>query len=138
MDEDRSLEELLEAERVEEREPTVIELMNGPHRPSERSKQTVLWISLAFVGALFALTFGVMTFYGVSIIGLFTLVGLGFVAAAMIGAIRYKGEDPMAQFDPPREPKSKFFWLDRDEEPVKEGPVEKEVPVEKDEPEEDR
>lgn len=115
MDDDRSLEELLEAERVEEREPTVIELMNGPHRPSERSKQTVLWISLAFVAALFALTFGVMTFYGVSFIGLFSLVGLGFVAAAMIGAIRYKGEDPMAQFDPPREPKSKFFWLDRHE-----------------------
>lgn len=118
MDEDRSLEELLEAERVEEREPTVIELMNGPRRPSDRSKQTVLWISLAFVAALFAMTFGVMTFYGVSFIGLFTLVGLGFVAAAMIGAIRYKGEDPMAQFDPPREPKSKFFWLDRDDEAV--------------------
>lgn len=115
MDEDRSLEELLETERVEEREPSVIELMNGPHRPSKRSQLTVLWISLAFVSALFAMTFGVMTFYGVSWIGLFTLVGLGFVAAAMIGAIRYKGEDPMAKFDPPRKPKSKFFWLDRDD-----------------------
>lgn len=114
MDEDRSLEELLESEKVEEREPTVIELLNGPRRPSKRSQSTVLWISLAFVSALFAMTFGVMTFYGISFIGLFTLVGLGFVAAAMIGAIRYKGEDPMAKFDPPREPKSKFFWLDRD------------------------
>lgn len=117
MDEDHPLEELLEAEKVEEREPTVIELMNGPPRPSKRSQNTILWVCLAFVSALFAMTFGVMTFYGISILGIFTLVALGFVITAMIGALRYKGEDPMAQFDPPREPKSKFFWLDKVDEP---------------------
>lgn len=116
MDEDRPLEDLLEADKVAEREPSVIELMNGPHRPSKRSQNTILWVCLAFVSALFAMTFGVMTFYGVTILGLFTLVALGFVIAAMVGALRYKGEDPMAQFDPPREPKSKFFWLDKVEE----------------------
>lgn len=113
MEEDRKLEDLLEADKVAEREPTVIELMNGPERPSDRAQHTVLWICLAFVSALFAMTFGVMTFYGISILGLFTLVALGFVITAMVGALRYKGEDPMAQFDPPRKPKSKFFWLDR-------------------------
>lgn len=97
-------------DRPDDREPTVIELMNGPGRPSARSQQTVLWISLAFVGGLIAMTFGVMTFYGINAIAVFTLVGLLFVAAAMIGALRYKGEDPMAQFDPPRQPKSRLFW----------------------------
>lgn len=117
MEEDHPLEELLEAEKVEEREPTVIEMMNGPRRPSKRSQNTILWVCLAFVSALFAMTFGVMTFYGVTFLGLITLVALGFVIAAMVGALRYKGEDPMAQFDPPREPKSRFFWLDKVDDP---------------------
>lgn len=116
MEEDSKLEDLLEADKLEEREPTVIELMNGPERPSDRAQHTVLWICLAFVSALFAMTFGVMTFYGITLLGLFTLVALGFIITAMIGALRYKGEDPMAQFDPPRKPKSKFFWLDKVEE----------------------
>lgn len=113
MDQDRQLEDLLGADKVAEREPTVIELMNGPQRPSKRSQTTVLWICLAFVSALFAMTFGVMTFYGVTVLGVLSLIALGFVIAAMIGAMRFKGEDPMAKFDPPREPKSKFFWLDK-------------------------
>lgn len=97
-------------DRADELEPSVIELMNGPARPSERSKQTVLWLCFAFVCALITLTFVVMTFYGVTPLSIISLVVLGFVAVAMLGALRYKGEDPMAQFDPPRQPKSKLFW----------------------------
>ncbi|MGB0873581.1 MAG: hypothetical protein ACPGWS_04455 [Solirubrobacterales bacterium] len=110
MNELLGVEETTAAERVDEHEPSVIELMNGPPRPSERSKQTVLWLCFAFVCALIALTFMVMTFYGVTPLSIISLVILGFLAAAMIGALRYKGEDPMAQFDPPRQPKSKLFW----------------------------
>ena len=110
MNDEQRADERDAAERAEDREPTVMELMNAPDRPSDNARKTVLWISLAFAGALFAMTFGVVTFYGLDFLTLVTLVILGFVIAAMIGALRYKGEDPMAQFDPPPRPKSRRFW----------------------------
>ncbi len=99
-----------ETDRVEEREPSVIELMNGPERPSPRRRRTVLWISLAFSSLLFVMTLFVIRAYGLDILTLFTLIVLGFVVAAMLGALRYKGEDPMAQFDPPDREPPRAFW----------------------------
>lgn len=99
-----------EEDRVEEREATVIELMNGPERPSPRRRRTVLWISLAFASVLFMMTVAVIALYGLDILTLFTIIPLGFVVAAMIGALRYKGEDPMAQFDPPDREPPRRFW----------------------------
>jgi xanthine/uracil permease len=93
-----------------EREKTVIEMMNGPARPSESGRRTVLWFSLAFATLMLALTVGVITLYGFDFLTIFTGVALCFVVAAMVGALRYKGEDPMAQFDPPERPKRRGFW----------------------------
>jgi hypothetical protein len=92
-----------------ERELTAMEMMGAPNRPSDSARKTVLWLSLAFAMLLFALTVGVMTIYGVDVLTLFTVAILGFVIAAMVGALRYKGEDPMAQFDPPARPKRRFW-----------------------------
>ncbi len=99
-----------EADRVEERELTVIELMNGPARPTERRRRTVIWIGLAFSSVLFVLTLAVIGLYGLDILTLMTIVPLGFLVAAMIGALRYKGEDPMARFDPPDREPPRPFW----------------------------
>jgi hypothetical protein len=99
-----------EEERVEEREPSVIELMNGPARPTPRRRRTVLWISLAFASLLFVMTLFVISAFGLDFLTLFTLIVLGFVVAAMLGALRYKGEDPMAQFDPPDREPPRPFW----------------------------
>lgn len=89
-----------EAERVSDREPTVIELMNGPKRPTERRRKTVLWIALAFATAMLAMTFAVIALYGLDFLTIFTAALLIVIVAAMAGALRYKGEDPMAQFEP--------------------------------------
>jgi len=89
----------------DDRELTAMEMMGAPKRASESTKRTVLWFSLAFAMLMMSLTVGVMTTSGVDLLTLFTAVALGFVIAAMIGALRYKGEDPMAQFDPPERPK---------------------------------
>lgn len=99
-----------ESERVGEREPTVIELMNGPERPTARRRNTVLWIALTFSTMLLTLTVAVIALYGLDILTLLTAVMLGFVVAAMIGQLRYKGEDPMAQFDPPDREPPQPFW----------------------------
>ncbi|MBJ7354760.1 MAG: hypothetical protein JHC98_08050 [Thermoleophilaceae bacterium] len=99
-----------EEDRVEEREPTVIELMNGPERPSPRRRRTVLWVGLAFASVMFAMTVAVIGLYGLDVLTLMTIVPVGFLVAAMIGALRYKGEDPMAQFDPPDRAPPKRFW----------------------------
>jgi len=99
-----------EEDRVEERELTVIELMNGPARPSARRRSAVLWVGLAFSSVLFVLTLAVIGLYGLDILTLMTIVPLGFLVAAMIGALRYKGEDPMAQFDPPDREPPRPFW----------------------------
>ena len=99
-----------EEDRVEERELTVIELMNGPARPSARRRNAVLWVGLAFSSVLFVLTLAVIGLYGLDILTLMTIVPLGFLVAAMIGALRYKGEDPMAQFDPPDREPPRPFW----------------------------
>jgi Flp pilus assembly protein TadB len=96
--------------RVEERQQSVIEMMNGPERPSPRRRQTVLWIALAFASVFFFMTVAVIGLYGLDILTLFTLLAVGFLVAAMIGALRYKGEDPMAQFDPPDREPPKRFW----------------------------
>jgi hypothetical protein len=94
-------------DRTEEREETVIELMNGPSRPSPQRRRTVVWIGLAFGTLMLALTLGVIAQQGLDILTLTTLVALVFLDAAMIGLLRYRGEDPMAQFDPPERPKSR-------------------------------
>lgn len=99
-----------EEDRVEERELTVIELMNGPERPSPRRRRTVLWFALAFVSVLFVMTLSVIGLYGLDLLTLITIVPLAFFVAAMIGALRYKGEDPMAQFDPPDRVPQRRFW----------------------------
>lgn len=99
-----------EEDRVEERELTVIELMNGPSRPTERRRRTVIWIGLAFSSVLFVMTLAVIGLYGLDILTLVTIVPLGFLVAAMIGALRYKGEDPMARFDPPDREPPRPFW----------------------------
>lgn len=96
--------------RVEEREQSVIELMNGPERPSPRRRQAVLWVALAFASVIFVMTLAVIGLYGLDWLTLFTIVPVGFIVAAMVGALRYKGEDPMAQFDPPDRPPPKRFW----------------------------
>ncbi len=98
-----------EEDRAAEREPTVIELMNGPARPDARKRRTVLWIGLAFGAMLLALTFGVIALYGLDFLTLLTAAILVMIVAAMIGALRYKGEDPMAQFDPPQPPERRGF-----------------------------
>lgn len=99
-----------EGGRASEREQSVIEMMNGPERPTERRRNTVLWICLAFATALLAMTVAVISIYGLDILTLFTAIALGFMVAAMIGALRYKGVDPMAQFDPPDRQPPRRFW----------------------------
>lgn len=107
---DEQARELDESDRVSEREPTVIELMNGPQRPGARRRNTVLWIALAFATLMLAMTCAVIGFYGLDVLTLTTVVILGFTIAAMIGQLRYKGEDPMAQFDPPDREPPRPFW----------------------------
>lgn len=89
-----------ESDRVADREPTVIELMNGPGRPTESRKRTVLYVALTFAVLMLLLTLAVISLYGLDWLTLFTAAGLLVILAAMIGALRYKGEDPMAQFEP--------------------------------------
>lgn len=84
-----------------ERELTVIEMMNGPARPDEQLRKTVLWLALAFASMLLALTFGVVAINGVHVLELVSILVLGALVLGMIGALRHKGVDPMAQFDPP-------------------------------------
>lgn len=102
-----------EEDRVEERELSVIELMNGPARPSARRRRAVIWVGLAFSSVMFVLTLAVIGLYGLDILTLMTIVPLGFLVAAMVGALRYKGEDPMAQFDPPDREPPRPFWRRR-------------------------
>ena len=99
-----------EEERVEERELTVIEMMNGPARPSPKRQRTFLWVGLAFASFMFMMTVAVIGLYGLDILTLITIVPLGFLVAAMIGALRYKGEDPLAKFDPPDREPPRPFW----------------------------
>ncbi|MBJ7458816.1 MAG: hypothetical protein JHD02_06500 [Thermoleophilaceae bacterium] len=99
-----------ETGRVEERELTVIEMMNGPERPSPRRRRAFLWVGLAFATFLFTMTVAVIGLYGLDLLTLMTIIPLGFLVAAMIGALRYKGEDPMARFDPPDRQPPRSFW----------------------------
>jgi hypothetical protein len=99
-----------EQDRAAEREPSVIELMNGPERASPRRRRAVLWVALAFASVMLLLTVAVIGIYGLDILTLFTVVPVGFLVAAMIGALRYQGEDPMAQFDPPDRAPPKRCW----------------------------
>ena len=98
----------------DDRELTAMEMMGAPNRPSDSTRKTVLWISLAFASVVFVMTLGVISFYGLDILTLSTAVIVGFIIAAMIGALRYKGEDPMAQFDPPARPKRHWFRRAKD------------------------
>src|SRR4051812_36534325 len=102
--------ELEEEDRVEERAQSVIEMMNGPERPSPRRRRAVLWVALAFVSILFLMTLAVIANYGLDILTLMTIIPVGLIVVAMIGALRYKGEDPMAHFDPPDRPPPRRFW----------------------------
>lgn len=83
-----------------DREPSVIELMNGPKRPDARARKTVQWIALAFSTILLTLTVAVVFLYGLDVLTLLSLIGLAFLVIAMVGTLRYKGEDPMEQFEP--------------------------------------
>lgn len=87
------------AERIGAAEPSVIELMNGPKRPSEQRRKTVLWVGLAFASSMVLVTVYVIGTNGLNFLALITLALLLMLAAAMIGALRYKGVDPIAQFD---------------------------------------
>lgn len=107
---DKRAREFEELSRVEDREPSVIELMNGPQRPSADRRKTVLWVGLVFATGMLVMTCAVIAMYGLDILTLTTAAGLLVIAAAMIGALRYKGEDPMAQFDPPDREPPKPFW----------------------------
>ncbi|MGH2907014.1 MAG: hypothetical protein ACRDKI_09655 [Solirubrobacterales bacterium] len=93
----------------EERELTAMEMMGAPNRPSDNARKTVLWISLAFASVLFAMTVAVISYSGIDVLTLSALILLGVAVYTLIGAVRYKGEDPMAQFDPPPRPKKKRF-----------------------------
>lgn len=86
-------------EESETRERSVIEMMNGPARPGNRTRSTVLWLAVAFVATLFSLTTWVMFVNGLNWLALVSLVILGFILVALGGMLRYKGQDPMAQFD---------------------------------------
>lgn len=83
-----------------DRELTVIEMMDGPGRPTERTRATVIWIALAFASMLMSLTLGVIYASGLDILALIVVVMLGAVIFVLIGALRYRGADPMAQFEP--------------------------------------
>lgn len=96
------------AEIPPDRELTVIEMMNGPGRPDERTRRTVLWAALAFASALLALTGAVILLSGVNLLEIVALVVLAAIIYGLIGALRYKGADPMAQFDPPPIPKRRL------------------------------
>lgn len=82
-----------------DRDRTVVEMMKGPARSGKRTRTTVLWLALAFVAALFSLTTWVMFINGVNWLALLSLVMLGYIMIALVGMLRYKGQDPMAQFD---------------------------------------
>lgn len=105
---DKTAREGDEAARADEREPTVIELMNGPRRPSPERRKAVLWVGLTFATLLLLATVVVVSFSGLDLLSLVTIGLLLMMAAAMIGALRYKGEDPMAQFDPPEPPRRRW------------------------------
>ncbi|MBK5230028.1 MAG: hypothetical protein JJE27_02535 [Thermoleophilia bacterium] len=92
-----------------DRERSVIEMMNGPGRPDERTRKTVLWMALAFVAAMLALTAGVIYANGFDPLAIVALVVFCAVIYGLIGALRYKGVDPMEQFDRPRAPKRRRF-----------------------------
>lgn len=100
--------ELDEAQRASDREPSVIELMNGPGRPTEERRKTVLWISLAFSMMMLAATIFVIVTYGPDLLTLITLAIMVMLVAAMIGALRYKGEDPLEHLEPPELPERRF------------------------------
>lgn len=90
-----------------QRELTALEMMDAPSRPDERTRKAVLWMALAFASVLFALTAGIIVSSGLDILEVFTLILLGGLIYGLIGALRYKGDDPMAQFDPPPIPKKR-------------------------------
>lgn len=100
-DDDQVAREGDEEARASERELTVIELMNGPRRASPRRRNAVLWVGLAFASLALAMTIFVIGVYGLDFLTLISVGLLVMVVAAMVGALRYKGEDPMAKFDPP-------------------------------------
>lgn len=92
------------------REPSVVELMGGPGRPSDGLKKSILWLCAAIVLGMIALTFWVSLWRGFDFLSVLSLMILGVILVALFGAIRYKGEDPLAHLEPPKEPDSKLFW----------------------------
>lgn len=91
-----------------DRERDVIEMMHGPGRPDERTRKAVLWMALAFVTSMLALTAAVIYLDGFDPLAFAALVVFCAVIYGLIGALRHKGVDPMAQFDRPRVPKRRF------------------------------
>lgn len=91
-----------------QRELTALEMMDAPARPDERTRKAVLWMALSFATVMFVLTIGVIVSSGLDILEVFTVILLAGIIYGLVGALRYKGEDPMAQFDPPPIPKKRF------------------------------
>jgi membrane glycosyltransferase len=91
--------ELEEAARLAEDEPSVIELMNGPGRPSTARRRAILLVSLIFTTFMLAMTVGVISYSGFDLLTATTLALFLVAEAAMIGALLYKGEDPMEKHD---------------------------------------
>ncbi|MBI5310668.1 MAG: hypothetical protein HZB14_06535 [Actinobacteria bacterium] len=90
------------------RELTALEMMDAPARPDERTRKAVLWMALSFATVMFVLTIGVIVSSGLDILEVFTVILLSGIIYGLVGALRYKGDDPMAQFDPPPLPKRRF------------------------------
>lgn len=96
-----------------DRELTVIEMMDGPGRPTERTRSTVLWIALAFASVMMALTLGVIYLSGLGVLEIGVMAMLAAVIYGLIGALRYRGTDPMAQFEPSPIPKRRRRGRDK-------------------------
>lgn len=110
MDTEETPDSPLESEEpVPERELTAMEMMGAPNRPTDRTTKTVLWLGLAFSSFLFAITLAVISFSGLDLLTILSACLFGFMTFVLIGAVRYKGEDPMAKFDPPPREKVKYF-----------------------------
>jgi hypothetical protein len=82
-----------------------MELMNAPKRAGDQTRKTVIWLSLAFMVGFLAMTAAVISKDGLDVLSIGTAALVMVAIYGLIGALRYKGEDPMAKFDPPPRPK---------------------------------
>lgn len=90
-----------ERSRDPKRERSVMEQLNAPARPGPRAQKSILWFCLFFLLAFLAMTATVIAESGPDFVMVIAVVLCSVAIYALVGMIRYKGEDPMAQFDPP-------------------------------------